>query len=279
MTTVDKTSDDYVKLDKATEATDVAELVKAVKMVEVIAPADLPEGYTFEADVDGTRVPVVVPAGGVKKDQQFRVPMPDESAGPTGVTGAWKDGLFNCLSLGICHPHFCLGCWCRPLALAQVMTRMRLTWTGEPGNVSAVSKTFRNVVVLFVAFIALDNFLSVMVSTQPLEFTENVSEDGTVHEQLVMSPTASLFYALRSGLETCFFLYLLLATCRTRQAVRTHYNIPEQNCQGCEDFCCALWCSACSVCQMMRHTTDYETYPAACCTDTGLPANAPQSVV
>ena len=34
-----------------------------------------------------------------------------------------------------------------------------------------------------------------------------------------------------------------------------------------------FWCSCCTVAQMARHTADYETYAARCCSDTGLPPN------
>lgn len=35
-------------------------VVSPTQMVNVVSPADLPAGYTFEAEVNGTRFPVVV---------------------------------------------------------------------------------------------------------------------------------------------------------------------------------------------------------------------------
>jgi hypothetical protein len=65
-----------------------------------------------------------------------------------------------------------------------------------------------------------------------------------------------------------------------RRHVRSKYSIPEgDSCpSGCEDVCCSMCCSCLVVGQMMRHTADYETYGARCCTDTGLPLHAPSIV-
>ena len=69
-----------------------------------------------------------------------------------------------------------------------------------------------------------------------------------------------------------FSIYIIL---KTRQHIRERSGIPETSCQGCEDCCCAAWCGCCTVMQMARHTAEYETYAAQCCSETGLPVNAP----
>jgi hypothetical protein len=46
----------------------------------------------------------------------------------------------------------------------------------------------------------------------------------------------------------------------------------------CDDCCCSLFCMQCSICQLSRHTADYKTYPAGCCTDNGLSPSAPDVV-
>jgi hypothetical protein len=69
--------------------------------LEVVAPATLPEGYAFEAEVKGETFTVRVPLGGVEEGQKFSVPF---SAGSRGYSGAavprvsvpvghWKDGI------------------------------------------------------------------------------------------------------------------------------------------------------------------------------------------
>jgi hypothetical protein len=90
----------------------------AVAMVEVVAPASLPEGYQFQAQVAGGRtVTVTVPPGGIEQGQKFSVPLgpsgpsPLASATSQGTihipVGHWRDGLFDCFNYGACHPH----CW------------------------------------------------------------------------------------------------------------------------------------------------------------------------
>lgn len=47
-------------------------------------------------------------------------------------TGHWRDGICNFMANGCCHPMCCLACWCNPLALGQVATRMKLDAKGSP---------------------------------------------------------------------------------------------------------------------------------------------------
>ena len=69
--------------------------------------------------------------------------------------------------------------------------------------------------------------------------------------------------------------------CTNSSFVRKKYAIPEsESCPtGCEDGCMALFCGCCSVAQMMRHTTEYETYRAECFSATGLPDHVPALIV
>lgn len=159
-------------------------------------------------------------------------------------------------------------------ALGQVMTRMRLNWLASPGSVSEVARTFRTTFIVTVIFLAADFVLeSLFASMVPAGAIEDPYNNADV------SAEAMMLYHARRALELAFWLYVLIATCRTRQKVREHYQIPEENCSGCEDLCCAFFCSCCSISQMLRHTADYQKYPAKMCSDTGLPPHAPQTVV
>ncbi|GAX12568.1 hypothetical protein FisN_13Lh017 [Fistulifera solaris] len=51
-----------------------------LKTVEVLAPGNLPEGYVFDATVDGVIFAVTVPEGGVEEGQPIRVAYPVPSA-------------------------------------------------------------------------------------------------------------------------------------------------------------------------------------------------------
>lgn len=82
-------------------------------LVHVTAPATLPGGYTFEASINGDpsrTFTAEVPDGGVTEGEVFLAPLPDRAGGPrlNIPTGGWKDGLFGCCNLGICHPTL----WC-----------------------------------------------------------------------------------------------------------------------------------------------------------------------
>lgn len=87
--------------------------LEGVPMVDVVAPADLPGGYNFEAEIEGRRFLATVPAGGVQKGETFSCYMRDlDQVGSDIPVGRWRDGLFDCLSLGICHPVICNALFC-----------------------------------------------------------------------------------------------------------------------------------------------------------------------
>ena len=49
-------------------------------LMEVVAPATLPEGYEFQVEMNGSKYSVTVPPGGVEKGQAFSVPFPEAVA-------------------------------------------------------------------------------------------------------------------------------------------------------------------------------------------------------
>ena len=92
---------------------------------------------------------------------------------------------------------------------------------------------------------------------------------------------AGLFVSLRLariGVSVFYYLFIIIVAIRTRALVRQKYKIRPQYCGECEDFCCVVCCYACTVCQIARHTVDYEQHEATCCTATGLPKDDDYSV-
>jgi hypothetical protein len=108
-------------------------VVASSPTVQVEAPADLPEGYEFQATLPGQQcmIKVTVPPGGVEKGQYFAVPLPTNAVGAQffndGLLGSggshngriisipvghWRDGLFEFYKYGICHPHCWTACCC-----------------------------------------------------------------------------------------------------------------------------------------------------------------------
>ena len=192
-------------------------------------------------------------------------PLTSKSSGvDDGVPrGAWKDGIFGCFSLGLCHPS--LWCaWCCPqILMGQVLTRMNMSWLGERDSPEAVS-TFRKVVYVVVAYYVLS---SIFAPAQP-QFDEDKGE-------LIRPDVNPLSYLIYQAVNACFGLYSLIVMVKLRAAVRERYTLPDQTPCGdmLEDICCVCCCGCCTISQLARHTADYEERRAVWCSSTGLPPN------
>jgi Cys-rich protein (TIGR01571 family) len=238
-------------------------------MINVEAPSTLPAGYTFEAYVNDDKMrpfTCEVPEGGVLEGQNFLVPLPEHDGIDriNAPTGMWKDGLCDCFSAGLCHASLWCACCCSRIGMAQIMTRMSLTWLGAPGQRVSTKDTFKVVVMLVVAYFIFSVSLEVASPGFDAEISVPIA---------VMKNLGALF----------FFWWSVYSLIKTRQSVRRQYSIPEERCIGCEDLCCTLWCGCCTVSQMARHTGEYENYPApcystTCCSSTGHPKGAPLTV-
>jgi len=58
----------------------VVPVATSVPVMQVVAPATLPEGYEFDAAVGERTIKVRVPPGGVEEGQRFEVPFPQHRA-------------------------------------------------------------------------------------------------------------------------------------------------------------------------------------------------------
>lgn len=260
------------------------------EMIRVIAPATLDEGYTFEAIIDNEPFVVLVPPGGVKEGEEFEVPYPildtdeedededderlqtplstktdDTDEAPMqsysyedeqGVpTERWRTSLFSCCDV-ITQATFWMACGCYPIFLAQLLTRLKLTWRAQDGaSLEETSLTFNRIIIAYCFVLG----------------------------SLGILPIVS--YAILFG-ATLFFLYIGILL---RHTIRQKYKIPRISyCQGSkleqrchpyfEDTCCMVFCGCCSMIQMARHTHDDKEYPGACCTTNGLIYGSPEIV-
>ena len=84
--------------------------------------------------------------------------------------------------------------------------------------------------------------------------------------------TPAMLEVIKTVGYVVFTLWTVYALTQTRQMVRRHYNIPGSQCN---DVCCSLMCTCCTLAQLARHTGDYENYPGVCCTETGHAPSAP----
>jgi Cys-rich protein (TIGR01571 family) len=154
---------------------------------------------------------------------------------------------------------------------------MKFDYSGTPlnGRVPQYS-AFRTMLYVFLVYYALHNILTAV--TQPYFTAEFHQETGTYTYPTDVPVWATVVHGINQGLAAAYGLFVLVMLIRTRSHIRAKYQIPEENCKGCEDCCCAFWCGACTVCQMARHTADYSQYNASCCTETGLDPLAPEVV-
>eukprot|EP00560_Eucampia_antarctica_P005974 CAMPEP_0197824278 /NCGR_PEP_ID=MMETSP1437-20131217/1540_1 /TAXON_ID=49252 ORGANISM="Eucampia antarctica, Strain CCMP1452" /NCGR_SAMPLE_ID=MMETSP1437 /ASSEMBLY_ACC=CAM_ASM_001096 /LENGTH=260 /DNA_ID=CAMNT_0043423831 /DNA_START=26 /DNA_END=808 /DNA_ORIENTATION=+ len=236
-------------------------------LIQVIAPLNLPEGATFTAKLDdnsGSVFTVTVPNGGVIKGQNFMVPLPGVIDEPriNAPHGYWKDGLFDFLAEGFLHSSFCCALCCTQIAMGQVMQRSRLDWLGSPTTKELAVGTFRIVLILSIASIVFS-------------FALNLYEDS-YWDSGMDSP--SIITTIKTCGEVLFILWSIFALYKTRQSVRERYSIPEERCVGCEDLCCSIFCSCCTVAQLARHTGEHEKYQGIYFSETGLPLEAPMAM-
>jgi Cys-rich protein (TIGR01571 family) len=248
------------------------------RTVELVAPANLPKGYQFVAEVDGDEYLVQVPQYGVYKGQRFNAPIVREGSsrlraqpGHQIPTGAWRNGLFSCFAQGVLHPVWCLACWCSPLLLGQVMTRLNLNAAGEAATAKEPRSwsTFGVLASIFAAhFVLIETLLSAIVMIQIHE------REAGYH---AVPAWAYLLLAVRAICRTTLVVYFFVLSFRTRQVVRERYELPVVACGNatCEDCLVSVACHCCSIAQMARHTADYQTYDAKCCSATGLSDYAP----
>ena len=237
----------------------------APSTVRVVAPATLQAGYSFEASVDGRTFVVVVPEGGVKEGGEFEVPYPrddvdnisriqedameheetppheDEFGVPRG---RWRTNLCTCCDV-LTQSTFWLGLCCIPIQIAQILTRLNLTWKAEEGAPEEVALTYNRIIL-------------------PLIFTL----------ALATIPTGG-FLALLT-----FSVFILYVGTLLRGHMRRKYAIPAGPCryfggEKAEDCCCMFWCACCSSIQMARHTHDDKEWPGYWLSTTGLELDAP----
>jgi len=257
---------------------EMAKPAAAVPMIEIVAPATLMEGYRLDTQVGDRVITVAIPPGGVEKGQKFSVPMsPDSASGSKGVqkshvpVGHWKDGLCDCFRYGLFHASLCTSCWCHALAAGQVITRLQLNWLGKTTDSSAEkANAFPSLFTISMVYFSLKLLLFFIIMGMMPEDPDQPAPDA-VQPYAMMSDIINYAY---------FFLSAVVIF-NLRKFVRQKYAIPEgERCPtGCEDGCMAMFCGCCSVAQMMRHTSEYETYRAECFSASGLPDHVPALIV
>lgn len=260
---------------------------QATPMIQIVAPANLPEGYelpiqlgTTGTTTTTTTATITIPPGGVEQGQTFAVPMPAASEyQPPAVhipVGHWRDSLWDFFQYGPCHPH-CWTSWlCTFLATGQVIRRLGLNWSGvTAADAREKANAFPIILAIVVAYMVIHfALLFVVVALDP----EDPDADKKDPNYVAPEPTMKFLVFLELYKWWHFFYWILstVVLIRTRRSLRQKYGIPAQHSK--EDALCAICCHCCVAAQMLRHTTDYNVYPSYLCTDTGLPKHAPSIV-
>jgi len=244
-------------------------------MVDVVSPATLEEGYSFQAVLNGVVFPVTVPPGGVKEGQTIKVPFqpvafselsPLVPSSASTVQGRWKDGIFDCCKYSCMHPSFLNACCCPQILMAQVLTRMNMDWLGEHTTEWESKLTFRRVLIIVIIYYAVSTVLA----------PSGPSWDDDDTASLDYPDTPIWQHVVYNSLTTAFSVYTVIVLMKLRKAVRTRYDIPVTRCVNqpvVEDCCCSFWCGCCTVAQLARHTANYDERRAVCCSYDGLPSS------
>jgi len=152
------------------------------------------------------------------------------------------------------HVSYTLPRLLREVAIAQVMTRIKLTWKGEyGGSPEEIGSTYMKLVRIYFAFV---------ITSVAYNITYPSSSDGTRASGLI--PFLYQVYSIT------VWAYTIIVISRTRSIVRAQNSIPEKNFSGCEDVVCATFCQCCTIAQLGRHTSNYDTVKATFFTSDGV---------
>jgi len=190
------------------------------------------------------------------------------------------------------------------VAAAQIRGRLGLTWYGLPAaanNHSVEGATagdessagFRILVAAIAAyFTTYVGFFFLLVYLDPNTYTPDnapIQQVGTLYVCVL---------CFRNVLHYGYWIVATVVLTNVRRYVRSKYAIPSyysafiaseydglgvpklsdggggggrsSSCDFWEDFCFSCWCPCLSSSQLLRHTAEYDVYPAACCTGTGI---------
>jgi len=168
----------------------------------------------------------------------------DENGIPVG---GWRTRLCSCFDV-LTQSTFWMGLFCTPILIAQLITRLKLTWNGREGSKEETSLSYNRLLLALV-------------------FTM------TVFWVPAMGSVCLLVY---------YFVVVVSIGSHVRSYMRKRYKIPSTMPTRCgdriDDVCMMLFCGCCSSVQMARHTHDDKDYPGHGCTTTGLEFDAPEIV-
>mmetsp|Transcript_27253 Transcript_27253/g.74583 ORF Transcript_27253/g.74583 Transcript_27253/m.74583 type:complete len:615 (-) Transcript_27253:1571-3415(-) len=236
----------------------VAKLEETEKpIVDVVAPADLPGGYKFEAELNGKRFIATVPAGGVQKGKTFYCYM-EETVLADIPMGKWRDQPTDLIKYGMKHPMFLNSMLCPLLALSQVMERVGLDITGEKASRDIAHRGFWS---------PRGMALSMLSVWAGLNITILFGFELKLHSYLALSVGDIISIILVNVAMLAFTIY---ATIKTRNAVMRRYQIPAGRLGSIVETILSAIFFPVVIAQMGRHTAFYDVHEGVCCHPTGI---------
>ena len=162
------------------------------------------------------------------------------------------------------------------VAAGQVISRLKLQWNGKPAqSVAQSAGAFSTVFAIVVLYWAVRGILSAAIVY--IDPTRSLTSDPDELEQL--PPPSAAYITVMVCIDLWFYAFWVVMAVilyNVRRTTRQMYGIPA----GFESEDCVV--SACCPCfaagQLLRHTTEYDVYPATCCTERGIPPHAPSIV-
>jgi Cys-rich protein (TIGR01571 family) len=190
-----------------------------------------------ESNVDGGEE-------GGKDDESKEAIWYDENGAPIG---GWRTKLWGCCDV-LTQSTFWMGMCCTPILMAQLISRLKLTWNGRVGAPEETSLSYNRILISLI-------------------FTLGLFWVPILGWILVL-----VFYAV----------VVVFIGSHVRSYMRQKYKIPATLPYRCgqriDDVFFMLFCGCCSSIQMARHTHDDKEYPGHGCTTTGLGPDAPEIV-
>ena len=160
------------------------------------------------------------------------------------------------------------------VATAQVIRRLGLQWNGLTGSTSQAARAFP--ILLSVACLYYGVRIGLWLTLVYLD-PERTLEDPDEHPEWANTQPSKAWIEVDDFYVFWFWLFwviLAVILFNTRLYVRTRYSIPAEfpYSDACLSFCCPCYTAG----QLLRHTTDYNVYPANVCTDRGIAKHAPE---
>jgi len=138
--------------------------------------------------------------------------------------------------------------------LGQIMTRVGFDFMGRPSLDNSVNGP--NTLWTIMSFWIFVNLI--LFAAYNLKWSNGM--------ELSVADFGALAFV-----NAAYILFVVYLTSATRGSLREKYYIRESRFHDLEDCCCATFCLPFTICQMARHTADYDEYEAVLCNSTGLP--------